>query len=99
MGLLADNELMPNVNFLPDTADNTSNYGSQLIDLFKFGVGAYYDDRSRKLESKLRYEALNGQLYENGQAATALLPNGTMNMTPLLLIGGVVLLAVLLMRN
>lgn len=92
-------ELMPAINYVPQAADNSATYGNQLIDLFKFGVGAYYDNRASQFETKTRYEALNGQLFENGQSANALLPTVTMNMMPYILIGGAVLLAVVLMRN
>lgn len=92
-------ELMPDVNYLPQAADNSASYGNALIDLFKFGVGTYNDNRLREFEIKTRYEILNGNLYENGQAANQATSTGQINMMPYILIGGAVLLAVVLMRN
>lgn len=82
-------------------ADNGTTYGSDIIDLFKFGIGAYYNNQSQQFESKTRYDALNGQLYQNGVAANPLLPNpsGVRNYLPWIIGGAVLLVAVLAFKG
>lgn len=86
---------------VPAAADNGTTYGNDIIDLFKFGIGAYYTNQSQQFESKTRYDALNGQLYQNGVAATSLLPNGNgiNNYLPLIIGGAILLVAVLAFKG
>lgn len=84
------------------TGDNGYNYGAGIIDLLKFGVGAYAGVQTAQLqlEDKSRYDALNGQLYQNGAAANALNAQTlTRNYMPLILGAAAILAVVLLVKK
>ena len=80
---------------LPTTGDSGYSYGADIIGLFKYGVGQYFNNKNIEagLETKQRFDSLNGQLYQNGQAANPLLPTGATNYMPIIL-GAVALIAV-----
>jgi hypothetical protein len=87
------------INGTPNTGDSGFDYGQGLLTLFQSGIGAYERMQIAGFESKNRYDAINGNLYKNGQVANPLLANGSMSsMMPLMLIGGLVLVAVLVMK-
>lgn len=91
---------MDNTTTLPTTADSGYNYGAGIIDLFKFGVGAYYNNQNQTamFDAKARYDSINGTLYQNGQAANPLTPTGQQNYMPLIIGAGVILAIVLLVK-
>lgn len=84
---------------LPTTADSGYNYGSDIVGLFKYGVGAYFNNQNLQatLENKARYDSINGTLYANGQATGGFAAGGS-NYTPLIL-GAVALLVVVVLIN
>lgn len=75
-----------------------ADYGSSVLDIFKFGIGAWSqsNQQAQLLEYK-RFEATNGGLYQQGK--TAALPsaakNGGLSQTTVLAIGAVILFMVL----
>jgi hypothetical protein len=84
------------------TGDNGYNYGAQVLDLFKFGLGAYAGVKTAQiqLEDKSRYDALNGQLYQNGMAANGFnASNMNQNYMPLILGAAAILAVVLLVKD
>lgn len=84
---------------LPPTSDSGYDYGQGILDLFKFGVGAYANTQIAKIESKNRYDSVNGQLYMNGQRANPLKPqNQTSNVAPLLIGAAALVVVVLLLK-
>ena len=64
----------PQASTIPTPTDTAggapADYGKQILDLFKFGVGAYSaDQQNQRLFDYKKYEATNGGLYQQGQGA------------------------------
>lgn len=72
----------------------TTDYGSNVLDILKFGVGAWSADRQQtKILDYKRVEATNGGAYQQGQPAAMPNRNGAQSMLiPLLLVVGLVFL-------
>lgn len=92
---------MSETTVMPTTGDSGFTYGQDIIGLFKFGVGAYFNSQNVQagLESKQRYDSLNGQLYQNGQVASPLLPTGGTSYLPLLLGVGALVAIIFLIKD
>lgn len=77
-----------------------ANYGAQVLSIFQQGVGAVQQAGTAFLDYK-RYEAANGFVAQQGQAAGVgvMAPRGGGGFPPLLLVGGLLLAAVLLVRG
>jgi hypothetical protein len=67
---------------------NTGNYGSDVLNVLKLGVGAWSADRANtQLLDYKRYEATNGGVYQQGSPAQiAAQASVTRSLMPLLLI-------------
>ncbi len=85
---------------VPQTGDNGYDYGKGIIDLFKFGVGAYLANDLSKFEDKNQYNAAAGGLYKNGQyAGSSYAPHGGMNLPLIIGLGIAVVAVIFLVRD
>lgn len=97
---------MADENYFVDVSDGVSgatshDYGADVLDLFKFGVGSYFNYKAQTIDPKTRYETFGDGLYANGQVANNPIQGSTtraVNYTPWLIGGGVLLLAVVLLK-
>lgn len=77
-------------------------YAQQVLDVFKFGVGAWQQQQqSQQMLDYRRWEATNAGLTQQGRTSpVSVAPGGGLTLSPLLIIGaGVILAAVLLARG
>lgn len=85
-----------------DTAGGLpANYSQSVLDLFKFGVGAWADNnKTNQLFEYKKFEATQAGLIQQGRAAGTMQATAAAGKSGLLwMVGGAVLLAVLLIRK
>lgn len=90
----------------PSTSDGGWDYGSDVLDILKYGAGVLMMRNQAQWEDKRRYEqaangiALQGQAAAVQAQATGMRAGGLSGNLPLILIGGAVLVvAVLLLKD
>lgn len=70
-----------------------ANYGAQVLDIFKFGVGVWSQNQARQdMVDLRRWEATNAGLFQQGQAAAVLGRPGQVGFLGVAAIGLVLLL-------
>ena len=87
----------PAVAVMPQPVDAgggpPANYGAQVLDIFKFGVGVYAQNEQRKdLIDLRRWEATNAGLYQQGQAAAIYGSRGQVGILGIAAVGLILLL-------
>lgn len=80
------------------------NYGQPVLDLFKFGIGAWQSNKAQQNAlDYLKYEASAGRLSQNGVPSSRVVsgsaPSGGISTTTLLMIGGGLLAALLIAKR
>lgn len=90
--------IAPAAGVMPQPVDAgggpAASYGSQVLDIFKFGIGAYNASQQRKDMIDLRrWEATNAGLYQQGQARALYGGNGQIGVMGIVALGLIVYLA------
>lgn len=70
-------------------------YGSAVMDILKYGIGAWSSTRqTQNMLDYRRFEATNGGTFQQGQAANVQAVQRQNSLIPLLLIGGLIFILV-----